>query len=131
MFRRIDLHDSLRFKPILALDQSEILRPISSTIGIYINAKDTLLGIFLEYVGRSRKHTFQDPLDHWFRRLFESVGGIVGVVATCETAPAARVGTSTANVDYIVVFVGAEYEGRLEHRGGILDFEFMPAFAAV
>jgi len=53
------------------------------------------------------------------------------VVATGEAAPVAVVGTATADVDDVVVFVGAEDERSLEHGGGIVDFEFMPTFATI
>ena len=53
------------------------------------------------------------------------------MVTTGEAAPAAVVGTATADVDDVVVFVGAEDERDLEHGGRVVDFEVMPTFATV
>ena len=53
------------------------------------------------------------------------------MVTTGEAAPATVVGATTADVDDVVVFVGAEGEGRLEHGGRVVDFEVMPTFAAI
>lgn len=53
------------------------------------------------------------------------------MVATGKPTPAVAVGATTSNVENIVVLIGAEDERRLKNGGRIVDFEFMPTFAAI
>lgn len=85
----------------------------------------------MKVLGRPCKHTFQDTLDHGLWRPFESVFGVVRMIAASESAPATRVGAAGPDVDDVVVVVGGEDERGLDQRRGVVHFEGVPALPAV